>query len=132
MFYDFKLTNKNSLVCRSDNSVVLCVAGQGHTTHEGMKRPSHELRLVCKWIWSSDIELTIVYLEKVTESFTCLESRSGGDVPFVLIASISKKVLTYKTNLHSIANIAGSNTPKGLDVYSYECCVFSGTHLCDR
>jgi len=42
--------------------------------------PSHELRVVFKGIRSSDIDLTKVGLEKVTETFTGKESREG-DAP---------------------------------------------------
>jgi len=44
---------------------------------------------------------------------------------------IKNKVPTHKINLHAIANIAGSNPTGDINVSSYECCVFEGTHLCD-
>jgi len=44
---------------------------------------------------------------------------------------IKNKVPTHKINLHAIANIAGSNPTGDINVSSYECCLFEGTHLCD-
>jgi len=45
--------------------------------------------------------------------------------------NIQNKTLTYKINLKSIANIAGSTPAGGMDFRSYECYVLSVTYLCD-
>jgi hypothetical protein len=46
-------------------------------------------------------------------------------------ANIQNKVRTYKSNLHSIPNIARSNPTGFMDVCSYVCNVSSGTRVCD-
>jgi len=46
--------------------------------------------------------------------------------------NIEYKILIYKFNWKSVTNIARSKPTEVMDVYCYECCVLSGTYMCDN
>jgi hypothetical protein len=87
---------------------VLWVEGQVLSPFDGMLPLSDEIRVGFKRINCGDIELTNVYMEKVTENFYVYWSRGGLVGTFVLIARISK------------ANICEQNK----FVLNYKYCVF--------
>jgi hypothetical protein len=87
---------------------VLWVEGQVLSPFDGMLPVSDEIRVGFEKINCGDIELTNVYMEKVTENVYVYWSRGGVVGPFVLIVRISK------------ANICEQNK----FVLNYKYCVF--------
>jgi hypothetical protein len=51
-------------MCMTKKAIVLWVNGEGYSTRNGMLSPSHEIMLMCKIIWSNDIDLSLYVLGK--------------------------------------------------------------------
>jgi hypothetical protein len=64
-------------MCMTNKAAVLWVKVQGKSAHECMKTLCHEIRVTCKVIRSSNIDVVYTFWESVKDSILSFGSRCG-------------------------------------------------------
>jgi hypothetical protein len=64
-------------MCMTNNAVVLWVKVQGKSAHEGMLPLPNEIRVKCKVMRSSDIDVVYTLWESVKDSILSFGSQCG-------------------------------------------------------